>query len=147
MKKILFLIALATGLTVFDANAQVTTKKTATTAKVSDAPEFKFVEETHDFGKIPQNKPVTVEITFTNVGNQPLILSAVEPTCGCTIAKYTQTPVKKGEKGSVILTYNAASVGQFNKGITIKSNATEPVKVIYIKGEVAAAPTTAPTSK
>lgn len=144
-------MALATGFVALDANAQTQVKKTMApvAAEVSDAPDFKFIEESHNFGKIPQGKPVTVEMFFTNTGNQPLIISAVEPTCGCTVAKYTQTPIKKGQKGSIILTYNAAAPGQFNKGTTIKSNAKTPIKVIYITGEVAAAtaaPATAPAS-
>jgi hypothetical protein len=141
MKKIFLLSALVIGLATVKVNAQ--TQSTAPTTAVvpnENAAEFKFVEETHDFGKIPQGKPVTVEMKFTNIGKEPLILSSVEPTCGCTVAKYTQTPIKKGEHGSIILTYNAANTGQFTKGTTIKSNAKTPVKVIYIKGEVAQAP-------
>ena len=74
---------------------------TATTASAQDneKAEFKFNEEKHDFGKIPQGKPVTTEFVFTNIGKEPLILSEVRPTCGCTIADYTKTPVKSGEKG------------------------------------------------
>ncbi len=148
MKKIIFFLALATGLATYQANAQVT-KKVASpvvVAQTSEEPEFKFVEETHNFGKIPQNKPVTVEMTFTNTGNQPLIISAVEPTCGCTVAKFTQTPIKKGQKGSIILTYNAATTGQFTKPTTIKSNAKTALKVIYISGEVIPVSTTAPAT-
>lgn len=104
--------------------------------QTDSAPEFKFVEETHDFGKIPLNKPVSVDFTFTNTGTQPLIISTVEPTCGCTIAKFTSKPVLKGKKGSITLTFNAGVVGVFNKGITVKSNAKTPVKVLILKGEV-----------
>lgn len=100
--------------------------------------EFKFDKETHDFGKIPQGKPVTIEFKFTNTGQEPLIISGVESTCGCTVPKYTSTPVKKGESGVITVTYNAASANVFSKGVTIKSNAKTPVKVLYIKGEVVA---------
>ncbi|MEE1945765.1 DUF1573 domain-containing protein [Pedobacter sp. KR3-3] len=113
----------------------------AVTAMKDVQPEFKFEKETHDFGKIPQGKPVNVTLKFKNVGDQPLIISAVEPACGCTVAKYTQTPVKKGESGFVELTYNAAAVGVFTKATTIKSNSKDPVKTIIIKGEVVAAAT------
>ncbi|MDQ7947406.1 MAG: DUF1573 domain-containing protein [Pedobacter sp.] len=146
MKKIVYVLAILTGFVAFQAQAQ-TKVPAAPAAQAADAPDFKFVEETHDFGKIPQGKPVSVELFFTNTGKLPLIISAVEPTCGCTVAKYTQTPVKKGEKGSITLTYNAAAPGAFNKGITVKSNAKTPVKIIYIKGEVATAPATTTTSK
>lgn len=98
--------------------------------------EFKFEEETHDFGKIPQGKPVTYEFKFTNVGDSPIIISNVEASCGCTVPKYSSTPVKKGEAGVITATFNAAAIGAFNKVITVKSNAKTPVKYLYIKGEV-----------
>jgi hypothetical protein len=152
MKKIILLLSAVIGLTTANVRAQITPKTPATsvpalTAKNTVEPEFKFVEETHDFGKIAQGKPVTVEMKFTNVGKQPLIISAVEPACGCTVAKYTQTPVKSGQQGTITLTYNAASPGPFNKVTTIKSNATSPVKMIYFKGEVTGPATAAPSSK
>jgi len=128
MKKLIILCAVVLGFT-FAASAQDNQK-----------PEFKFNEEKHDFGKIPQGKPVTTIFEFTNVGEQPLILANVQPSCGCTIAEFTKTPVKKGEKGSIKITYNAAVIAPFNKPITITSNAATPTKIINIVGEVVAAP-------
>lgn len=126
MKKIIILFAVLIGFTV------------ASAFKIDAQPEFKFVSETHDFGKITQGKPVTYEFKFTNVGNQPLIISNVESTCGCTVPEYTKTPIKKGESGSIKVTFNAAVASPFTKGVTVKSNAKTPVKVLYIKGEVVA---------
>lgn len=102
--------------------------------------EFKFNEEKHDFGKIPQGTPVTTVFEFTNVGKEPLILTEVKPTCGCTIADYTKTPVKSGEKGAIKITYNAAAAQPFNKTIVVKSNAVTPEKYLNIIGEVVAKP-------
>ena len=111
----------------------------AITAFHADEPaEFKFDKETHDFGKIPQGKPVSVDFKFTNTGTEPLIISNVESVCGCTVPKFTKTPVLKGQTGSITVTYNAAAIAPFSKGLTIRSNAKTPVKVIYIKGEVIA---------
>lgn len=109
---------------------------TMTAMQTDNKAEFKFDKETYDFGKIPQGKAVSVDFKFTNTGEEPLIISAVEPTCGCTVANYTKTPVKKGESGNITLTYNAAAVMPFNKPVTVKSNARTPVKYLYIKGEV-----------
>lgn len=102
--------------------------------------EFKFNEEKHDFGKIPQGTPVTTVFEFTNVGQEPLILTEVRPTCGCTIADYTKTPVLKGAKGSIKITYNAAVASAFNKTIVVTSNAKTPVKYLNIVGEVVGKP-------
>ncbi|WP_129717504.1 DUF1573 domain-containing protein [Pedobacter sp. SYP-B3415] len=102
--------------------------------------EFKFVEETFDFGKIPANKPVTHVFKFTNIGDEPLIIKNAEATCGCTKPTFATTPVKKGETGTISVTYNAAGdPQQFAKTVTVSSNAKTPIKVLYIKGETVSA--------
>ncbi len=126
MKKIILLFAVIAGFAL-NASAQTDTK-----------PEFKFAEEKHDFGKIPQGTPVTTNFEFTNIGEEPLILTEVKPTCGCTIADYTKTPVKKGDKGIIKITYNAAVAAPFNKTIIVTSNAKTPQKYLNIIGEVIA---------
>jgi len=108
-------------------------------AQDSEKAEFKFNEEKHDFGKIPQGTPVTTVFEFTNIGKEPLILSDVKPTCGCTIADFTKTPVKSGDKGMIKITYNAAAAMPFNKTIVVTSNAKTPTKYLNIVGEVVAA--------
>ncbi|HIY74929.1 MAG TPA: DUF1573 domain-containing protein [Candidatus Sphingobacterium stercorigallinarum] len=100
------------------------------------APEFKFDKETHDFGKIAFNKPVSHEYQFTNSGDQPIIISDVQPTCGCSVAEFTKTPVKPGESGTVNVTFNAATKGPFTKSFIVKSNTKTPVKTLTIKGVV-----------
>jgi len=109
-------------------------------AQDNEKAEFKFNEEKHDFGKIPLGTPVTTMFEFTNIGKEPLILTEVRPQCGCTIADYTKTPVKSGEKGIIKITYNAAIAQPFNKVITVTSNAKTPQKILIIVGEVVAKP-------
>lgn len=135
MKKLMLICAVILGFA-FTASAQDNQK-----------PEFKFNEEKHDFGKIPQGTPVTTIFEFTNTGVEPLILTDVRPTCGCTIADYTKTPVKSGEKGIIKITYNAAVASSFNKPIIVTSNAKTPTKYLSIVGEVVAKPAAAPSGK
>jgi len=124
MKKLLTIFTLLVAFTAF------------TAWKVDGNAEFKFEKETYDFGKIPQGKPVSYEFKFTNVGTEPLIITKVESSCGCTIPKYTNAPIKPGEAGSISVTFNAAQAAPFSKSVTIRSNAKTPLKSIYIKGEV-----------
>src|SRR6516164_5366330 len=114
MKKLLMICAVVLGFA-FTASAQDNAKA-----------EFKFNEEKHDFGKIPQGTPVTTVFAFTNIGKEPLILTNVQPTCGCTIADYTKTPVKYNETGTIKITYNAAYPAPFTKTIVVTSNAKTP---------------------
>ena len=104
--------------------------------KVDTAPEFKFESETHDFGKIAKNKPVSHQFKFTNIGDEPLIISTVDPNCDCITVKFTSGPIKKGATGTVDIIYNAAVAIPFSKPVTIKSNARTPIKMLYVKGEV-----------
>ncbi len=123
MKKLIILFSFILGIAV-SSQAQ------------SKPAEFKFDKETFNFGKIPANKPATVEFKFTNIGDTPLILSNIETTCGCTVPEYTKTPIKKGESGVVKVTYNPTGAAlPFSKSITVTSNAKTPTKVLYIKGE------------
>lgn len=97
---------------------------------------MKFKEETRNFGKIEQGKPVTQEFTFTNNGTEPIVISNVSVSCGCTTPDWTRTPVLPKQSGSVKATYNAAAMGTFNKSITVFSNAESPSLTLFLKGEV-----------
>ncbi len=98
--------------------------------------EFKFETESHDFGTIAYNKPATYEFTFTNAGKAPVIISEVAPSCGCSVADFSKTPVKPGDTGKIKVTYNAATKGPFTKSFIVKSNTKTPVKTLTIKGNV-----------
>lgn len=127
MKRITFIIVLFLGVlgTTAVANAQSSGKA-----------EFKFQNESHDFGKIKQNSPVTHDFTFTNTGTEPIIISEVRPSCGCSVADYAKTPIKPGETGKIAIKFDAAAVGPFTKHFTIRSNTKTPIKTLVIKGEV-----------
>ena len=109
-----------------------------TVASVSFAQKgvMKFKEETHNFGKIEQGKPVTQEFVFTNTGTDPIVITNVSASCGCTTPSYTKDPVLPKQSGTIKATYNAAAMGTFNKSITVFSNAESPSLTLFLKGEV-----------
>lgn len=99
--------------------------------------EMTFKEDlTFDYGKIKQNSEGTHEFVFKNSGNDPLIITNVKSSCGCTVPTYPKEPVKKGNKGNIHVKYDTKRIGVFNKTITVYSNAkNSPIK-LRIKGEV-----------
>lgn len=105
---------------------------------------FKWIETTHDFGSIPQGKPVTTEFKFTNTGKAPMILTNVRGSCGCTTTDYSKDPIAPGKTGFIKATYNAANVGNFTKTVTVTANTESGSEVLYIKGNVAADTNAAP---
>lgn len=119
--------------------------ETGVTKPDPNAPVFKFEIETYDFGDIPQGTPVSYTFNFSNTGKSPLVIADVYKSCGCTTPEWSDAPVLPGQKGFIKATYNAEKTGSFMKSLTISSNASEPNKVIYIKGNVLAPTTTTPT--
>ena len=100
---------------------------------------IEFDKTIHDFGTFSASDPVKkCTFTLTNTGDAPLIIHQVLPSCGCTVADFTKTPINPGEKGKIEVTYNGSrnKAGHFNKGINVRSNATEEVSRIYIKGDM-----------
>lgn len=105
-------------------------------AQTASRAEFKFTNESHDFGKIKHNNPVTHEFTFTNAGTEPIIITEVRPSCGCSVAEFSKTPIKPGDQGKISVKFDAAAKGPFTKHFTLRSNTKTPVKTLVIKGEV-----------
>lgn len=101
----------------------------------------------YDFGKtLMQGKPGSATFNITNAGKEPVTITLVQPSCGCTSPKYTKEPIKPGEKGEVVLTFNAAVSGFFSKSAQVKLNDGQKYQ-LTIKGEVQkveAAPATPP---
>ena len=99
-------------------------------------PALKVSEENHDFGEIIEGKMASHEFQVTNTGNQPLIISNVQPSCGCTSPHWTKEAIMPGKTGTIKATYNSAGrPGIFNKSLTIISNTGSP-KILHIKGSV-----------
>jgi hypothetical protein len=131
---VILCVSAAKGYSQDIASKSPATKNTTTQANIS----FKEAENTHDFGTIPQGTPVSYNFTLTNTGKAPLVLSAVNPSCGCTSPEWPKEPIKTGGTAVIKVTYNAATPGTFTKNITVVSNAVNPQTVLYIKGEVKA---------
>ena len=100
-----------------------------------------FKEDVYDFGKIPQGKPVTHTFVFTNKGKVPLSLNNVNASCGCTTPVWDKETIKPGESGKIIVGYNAAAEGLFDKPVSIVYNGNF-TKEIHVKGEVWKTPVT-----
>lgn len=101
--------------------------------------EITFNETRHDFGVFSENEPIVTHVfKFKNTGDEALIIHQAIASCGCTVPKYTKTPIKPGETGEISVTYNGAGrfPGKFRKTITVHSNAENKTVRLYIAGEM-----------
>jgi hypothetical protein len=101
-----------------------------------NAPEIVFTSVVHDFGTIPYEGDGTYVFEFKNTGKEPLVLSEVRSTCGCTTPEWPKEPIKKGEKGKITVKYNTKIMGTFTKPVYVTSNAKTSKVTLTIKGTV-----------
>ncbi|MFC6999480.1 DUF1573 domain-containing protein [Rufibacter roseus] len=95
-----------------------------------------FEKEVHDFGTIPQGVPATYDFVVKNTGNEPVLISNVQASCGCTTPEWSKEPILPGKTAVIKAGYNAAAMGQFNKALTVTSNGTPDTQMLFIKGTV-----------
>ena len=99
--------------------------------------EFKFEGEEFNFGTITQGESVTHEFNFTNTGNEPLIISKAQGSCGCTVPVYPKEPIMKGQTATIKVTFNSTGkLGIQDKTVTITSNAKQNPMVLHVKGSI-----------
>lgn len=101
---------------------------------------IKFVNTMHDYGTIVQGSDGTCEFKFTNKGKLPLVLSNVKASCGCTVPEWPKEPILPGKSSSIKVSYNTNNQGNFNKTITVNSNALNSTVILQIKGNVTPKP-------
>jgi hypothetical protein len=116
-------------------------KPETTTPPNPNAPEIKFESDTHDYGTIQKDASGACTFTFTNTGKEPLIISNCKTSCGCTVPNWSKDPVLPGQKGTIEVNYTKTNQpGEFNKSITVLSNAKNSTVILIIKGKVVAPP-------
>ncbi len=101
--------------------------------------EIKFDKLEHNFGTFSVKKPLQeCTFTFTNVGDEPLVINQAVASCGCTVPSYTKTPVAPGQTGTIKVTYNGEGkpVGHFKKTITVRTNGKSEMTRLYIQGDM-----------
>ncbi len=98
---------------------------------------LKFKELVHDYGEVPEGPRAEFDFVFKNKGSKPLVISDAVAGCGCTTTSWSHDPIFPGKKGKIHVIYNTLQrPGNFTKQVTVKSNASEPVIVLQIKGTV-----------
>ncbi len=106
-------------------------------AQAENGPDFKFDETKHDFGDIIQGDKVEHHFKFTNTGKEPLVISRIVTTCGCTAPTWPKEPIKAGEGGKIKIVFNSTGkIGRQNKVVTILSNSINQKEQLFIVANI-----------
>ena len=82
-------------------------------------------------------QPITATFELRNKSKRKLVIESVKPDCGCTAVDYP-TEVGGNEKLTLNMTYDARMLGRFQKMAAVKSNGSEKVLYLTMKGHVLA---------
>ena len=133
MKKVIFLL----GIMLLMAGAAK-----AQDVKTQSGPEIEFEKIVHDYGDVPYNGNGECEFRFTNTGDAPLLIQKPKSSCGCTVPSWPDKPILPGESDVIKVTYRTNRAGNFNKKVTVTSNALKnSIVELRIKGRVLDKPT------
>ena len=109
----------------------------AMTMAAQSGPNMQFNGTTIDYGTIDKGSDPIRKFTFTNTGNEPLIIKNAKGSCGCTVPTYPKEPIMPGESNVIEVRYDTNRVGAFNKTITLTTNETaSETRTLTIKGDV-----------
>lgn len=110
-------------------------EKTEKPAKIKK-PQVVFKTLEIEMKDIPFGADTVFVFEFTNNGKEPVMITDVRASCGCTTPTKPTEPVKKKKSDKIIAKYDTKRIGAFTKTITVTTNvSTEPI-VLTIKGNV-----------
>jgi len=99
---------------------------------------LEFVKTSHDFGEISEEDgSVEYSFLFVNAGDQPLKISKVNASCGCTTSYWTKEEILPGDSGSISAKYNPFNrPGVFAKSLQVMSSGANSSEALHINGRV-----------
>lgn len=109
-------------------------------ACVCASAQIKVSQSEYDLGELGWRNPKSQQITLHNKGRHAVILTDLRTDCGCTTAVWQKGQlIESGQKTTVTVTYDAATLGHFKKGlrvITTDHDGKQQETTLWIKGQV-----------
>lgn len=105
--------------------------------QVGPTTSIKFESKKFQFGEITSGDKVTTTYKFTNTGNEPLLISDVKTSCGCTASDYPREPIAPGESGEIEAVFDSSGKsGAQTKNVTVMTNTDPSSNVLILEGNV-----------
>ncbi len=91
----------------------------------------------HDFGKVKADSDNLTSFKVTNTGDNPLIISDVKASCGCTTPKKPEKPILPGESDIIEVNFHPnPGQGEVTKTVTVTANTDPRISELEIKASV-----------
>jgi hypothetical protein len=99
-------------------------------------PKIRVTNPIHEFGTVVEGASVAHAFQIQNLGDEPLAISRVLSSCGCTVAKNSSDILQPGGSSLIEVKFNTAGfAGERKKAIRLYSNDPEnPMVPLYLQG-------------
>jgi hypothetical protein len=89
---------------------------------------IKWINPVVNFGVIKEGDSALLKFRFKNTGVHPLFLSAVRPSCGCSLPRYSEEATWPDEENELAISfYSKGQRGAIHKTISVISNTANGV--------------------
>lgn len=138
MKRLVLIISAAAALVACNSNGE--NKTTTGDAPLTDSLKKEALKDSSNFttiswvdstyknlGDVKKGQVVEIPFVVKNTGDKPLIISSVQPGCGCTVAEKPEKPVLPGKEEKIVAKFNSEgqSEGTHTKTVVVTAN-TKP---------------------
>jgi hypothetical protein len=100
-----------------------------------------FDNDVADFGTIQDGEKVKHTFTFTNTGDEPLVIANARGSCGCTVPDWERNPVLPGQTGTLTVEYDSTNKGAVGgkidtKFVTVTANTVPATHRLTVRANV-----------
>jgi len=89
-----------------------------------------------DCGQVEYRVPVTAEFELKNSSSRGLTINKVETGCGCLAVEYPTKTIASKETFALKVTYDAMSMGHFEKYVDVYCDGSDEPTELWLKGMV-----------
>lgn len=97
---------------------------------------IRIERDTMNLGTMKYGSKQMLVFRITNIGDQPLFIRDVRPSCGCTGVDWEKRPVSPKGIVEIKVVFEPASLGRFFKSIDVLCNTEAHVHQLYLRGDV-----------
>ena len=87
----------------------------------------------YDFTREPDDKETWFDIVYRNSFDSPIIISAIETSCGCLSFSWDRTPLLPGKTGVIRVKYKSTGEGRVYKKAYVFSNLPDSPHEIQLR--------------
>lgn len=102
----------------------------------ANAQKMETINKVVDCGQVLYQTPTTAEFEIKNKNNHSIRITDVRTSCGCTSVEYPQGDIPGNSTFVVKVTYDAQTMGHFNKLVDVYSNSDKKPLMLKIRGNV-----------